>query len=178
MPKITGQSTMAQVLQTYPSAQRALFQKYHIGGCSSCGFEPDDTLQSVLEEHGAAPDEVARAVAYIEESAEVDRRLQKTPAEVRDLLKSNPRARLLDVRPEWEARMASISGATLLTPELAQEIMAKWDKSAPIVFHCHHGIRSLDAASYFAGHGFANACSMAGGVDAWSEQIDPTVPRY
>ena len=43
---------------------------------------------------------------------------------------------------------------------------------------CHHGVRSLDAAAYLRGHGFVNAKSMSGGIDAWALQIDPSTPRY
>jgi Rhodanese-like domain len=51
-------------------------------------------------------------------------------------------------------------------------------KDTPVVFHCHHGQRSLDAASYLAGHGFKNARSLTGGIEAWSIEVDASVPRY
>jgi hypothetical protein len=47
-----------------------------------------------------------------------------------------------------------------------------------MVFFCHTGVRSMDAASYFAGHGFTNAKSMTGGIDAWSQTVDTSIPRY
>jgi rhodanese-related sulfurtransferase len=47
-----------------------------------------------------------------------------------------------------------------------------------VVFVCHHGVRSLDAAAFFAGHGFQNVRSMNGGIDAWSLEVDPELPRY
>ena len=56
--------------------------------------------------------------------------------------------------------------------------MQRWSKDAPIVFYCHLGQRSLDAASYFAGHGFTNVRSMSGGIEAWALQVDPSVPLY
>ena len=73
--------------------------------------------------------------------------------------------------------MARIPGATLIREELAQEMM-QWPKDAPIVFYCHHGERSLDAAAYVAGHGFRDARSMTGGIEAWSLEVDSAVPRY
>ena len=54
----------------------------------------------------------------------------------------------------------------------------RWPQDTPIVFDCHHGQRSLDAASYFAGHGFTEVRSMTGGIDAWAVEVDPSVPRY
>ncbi|HKB14425.1 MAG TPA: rhodanese-like domain-containing protein, partial [Planctomycetota bacterium] len=76
-----------------------------------------------------------------------------------------------------EHDLARIEGATLLSGENIDEIRAL-PKDTPIVFHCHHGMRSLDAAAYFAGHGFTVVRSMSGGIDAWSREVDPTVPRY
>ncbi|MND02532.1 putative adenylyltransferase/sulfurtransferase MoeZ [compost metagenome] len=51
-------------------------------------------------------------------------------------------------------------------------------KDRRIVFSCKSGVRSLDVAAYFAGHGFTNVRSMRGGIDAWRAEIDPTIPRY
>jgi len=56
--------------------------------------------------------------------------------------------------------------------------MMRWPKDTLIIFYCHFGQRSLDAASYFAGHSFSNARSMTGGIDAWSLTVDSSVPRY
>ena len=52
------------------------------------------------------------------------------------------------------------------------------DRDALIVFQCHHGIRSQNAAEYFRQQGFTNLCNLQGGIDAWSLQVDPSVPRY
>ena len=62
--------------------------------------------------------------------------------------------------------------------EVAAELVMSWPKDTPIVFYCHLGQRSLDAASYFAGHGFTDVRSMTGGLEAWSLQVHPSVPRY
>jgi len=175
MPTITKNSTMQEVLEAYPSAQRALFRKYHIGGCHSCGYEPTDVLETVANKHNIT--DLNEVLAFIEEAEQLDRRLQAAPADVANAMKSDAPPRLIDVRtrPEWE--MASIKGAEVITEELSHEIMG-WPKQTPIVFVCHTGVRSLDAASYFAGHGFTNVKSMTGGIDAWSQVVDTTVPRY
>ena len=60
---ITGESSMREVLQVFPGAQRALFRKYHIGGCSSCSFGPEETLSGVCERNGDLPvDEVIEKI--------------------------------------------------------------------------------------------------------------------
>jgi rhodanese-related sulfurtransferase len=175
MPTITKRSTMQEVLDAYPSAQRALFQRYHIGGCHSCGYEPNEVLQDVAAKHQITDtDEILN---FLEEAEKIDQRIKISPADVAVALKSANPPRLIDVRfpPEWET--ARIEGAVLMTEELSREVMG-WPKDTPIVFYCHVGQRSMDAASYFAGHGYANTKSMTGGIDAWSQTVDPKVPRY
>jgi len=71
-----------------------------------------------------------------------------------------------------------VAGSVLFSQALAQEIMQAWSKYTLIVTMCHHGVRSLDAAAYLRGHGFVNAKSMRGGIDAWAEQIDSSLARY
>ncbi len=63
---LSGAWTMQQVTTVFPSAQRALFQKYHVGGCSSCGFQPTDTLTAVAGNHGLDVNEV---VEFIKEES-------------------------------------------------------------------------------------------------------------
>ena len=52
------------------------------------------------------------------------------------------------------------------------------DKGSPLVMMCHRGISSMDAAAYFIGHGFTDVKSMTGGIDAWAQAVDTSVPRY
>ena len=173
--KITKRSTMQEILEVYPSAERALFIRYHIGGCNSCGYEPGDNLEKVANSHNI--NDLDEVIAFIERSEQADRHIQISPVDVAAALQSNIPPRLIDVRTSKEWGLARIQGATLNTDELAQEMMS-WPKDTHIVFHCHFGQRSLDAASYFAGHGFSNVRTMTGGIDAWSLFVDSSVPRY
>lgn len=172
---LTPEMTMAEILERFPGARRALFQRYHIGGCSSCGFEPEQTLRTVLANHAVA--DADGAVKTILDFAELDRRMQIAPKDVKAMLAKSPKPRLLDVRSYEEYDIARIEGAELLTQELVAELRAL-PKDTPLVFVCHHGIRSLDAAAWFIGHGFTNVRSMTGGIDAWSAEVDPAVARY
>lgn len=63
---LSPQSTMEEILSQYPSAQRALFRKYHIGGCSSCGFQPTDKLEQVCKSHDIV--DVDSVIQFIKES--------------------------------------------------------------------------------------------------------------
>jgi rhodanese-related sulfurtransferase len=172
---ISGETTMRELLEISPGAQRALFRKYHIGGCASCGFRPDETLAQVCARNENLP--VDEVIAYLLSSQEEDGRMQISPGELAQALYEGS-ARLIDIRTREEYESARIERSTLLNQELMQEILTRWDRDAMIVFADHRGARSMDAAAYFAGHGFTQARALRGGIDAWSEEIDPSIPRY
>jgi len=171
---LSGGWTMQQVTTVFPSAQRALFQKYHVGGCSSCGFQPTDTLGTVAMNHGLDVNEV---IEHIKRSQEMEKNIEVTVQETAELLKQG-KIKLLDVRTPEEYAIASVQGSLLIDQALVQEIMETWPKDTAIVTMCHHGIRSLDAAAYLRGHGFMNTKSMRGGIDAWAGHVDSSIPRY
>jgi len=168
--------TMAELLGRFPGAQRALFRKYHIGGCSSCGFRPDETLAEVCARNNSLP--VDEVIEFLQSSHEADQQMQITPVELDGLLKSPNPPKLVDVRTREEFDAVHLEGSVLFTQEMMQEMLSSWNRSEPVVMICHHGIRSMDAAAYFAGHGFENVKSLIGGVDQWAQEIDPNLPRY
>ena len=167
---------MSELLQEFPGAQRALFRAYHIGGCSSCGFSPDETLAQVCQRNNGLP--LDRVIETILSAHEAERKMQIEPEELAQRLKEKPPIAVVDVRSreEWDA--VHLEESQFLTQELMQEMLTSWPKEREIVFVCHHGVRSLDAAAFFAGHGFTDAKSLAGGIDVWSVQVDPSLPRY
>jgi rhodanese-related sulfurtransferase len=124
--------------------------------------------------HGLDVNEV---VEHIKRSEESEKDLETTPRETVELLKAG-KIKLLDVRTPEEYAIAKVEGSILVDQSVAQEIMQSWPKDTQIVTICHHGMRSLDAAAYLRGHGFANTKSMMGGIDAWAVQIDPSIARY
>lgn len=172
---IDSSSTMSEIIHTFPSAQRALFQRYHIGGCGNCGYRPEETLGEVAQRKNI--DDLEGLISFIYESAAADEKLKMAPQMVAEALKSSSPPLLIDVRPPKEFALGHIKGARHISNELAREMMG-WSPSTPIVFYCHLGDQSLDAASYFSGHGFTNVHSLEGGIDAWAEVIDPTIDRY
>ena len=87
-------------------------------------------------------------------------------------------ARLLDIRTREEFEAVHIPGSHLMGQDFLQEIMGTWPKETMIVLVDHTGTRGLDAASYFIGHGFANVRALRGGIDAWSCEVDASLPRY
>ena len=176
LPPLSGDMTMSQVLQAYPGAQRALFARYHIGGCSSCGFQPTETLAQVCERNENVP--VEEAVAHIRDSHQADSSLQIAPRDFEALRRATPDLIVLDVRTREEHDAVKLPDARLLTQELVQEIFNSGDKTKPIVLYDHTGSRSLDAAAYFIGHGFSETKCLTGGIDAYSVEVDASLPRY
>lgn len=94
------------------------------------------------------------------------------------LLIRQPGVTLLDVRYAEELEAASLPGAlNIPLPELPQRL-TELDRAQPLAILCHHGVRSEHAARFLEREGFASVCHLAGGIDAWSRQLDPAVPRY
>ncbi len=176
MPPLDATTTMSSLLQSYPGAQRTLFAQYHIGGCKSCGFNPEETLGQVCERNENIP--VAEAIAHIQSSHDADARLQLSPQEFEALRVANPELKILDVRMAEEHEAVSIPGAQLFSQTLLQTIFDTWDKTQPVVLYDHQGTRSLDAVAYFIGHGFSETKALSGGIDAYSIEVNPSLPRY
>jgi len=100
--------------------------------------------------------------------------------ETKALLDSGARLRLIDCREADEFAFCHLEKAELIPlsvfAKAAEGQLA--DKEEPIVVYCHAGVRSARAANYLAQLGYTDVRSMAGGIDAWSREVDPTVPRY
>ncbi|MFT5052451.1 MAG: rhodanese-related sulfurtransferase [Chlamydiales bacterium] len=173
--EITLEMTMDQVLERAPAAQRALFQRYHVGGCSSCGFQPSDTLAQVAKDHNIL--DTTEMVETIVRAQDVDSRVQVEPTAVKGWIDAGEDFSFIDVRTPEEWEQARIAQAELLDYNQSEKYMGL-PKDHKIVFSCHTGVRSLDVASYFIGHGFTEVYSMRGGISAWSDEIDPAVPKY
>ena len=103
------------------------------------------------------------------------------PSEVKRLLDAGDSVKLIDVREPAEFQAACIAGAELIpmrsVPAELQRLEATADESTLVVF-CHHGVRSLNVVNWLREQGVARCQSMAGGIDRWSIEIDPAVPRY
>ena len=107
--------------------------------------------------------------------------LETTPADIKRRLDSGESLHLIDVREPGEYQITRIANSELVpmntVPASLQELERKSDEGVLIVF-CHHGIRSLSVANWLRQQGVTACQSMAGGIDRWSLEIDPTVPRY
>jgi len=89
---------------------------------------------------------------------------------------------LLDVREPWEAQLASIRIAgvadKLLPMGQVPERLDELDPLQPVIVYCHHGMRSMQVVAFLQRQGFETVYNLAGGIEAWSLEADPSVPRY
>ena len=166
---------MRDVLKAYPWAQRALFRKYHVGGCHSCAFQPDETLSALCQRNNLDPAEVLR---YIRKSHAEDQQMQISSAETAARIQQGETIRLLDIRTQEEWDAVRLPGAIRMSQNTMQTILAKWPRKGLIIIYDHLGKTSLDAAAYFQGQGFSNVRCLAGGIDAWSQEVDNNIRRY
>jgi len=167
---------MREVLEAFPGAQRALFRKYHIGGCSSCAFSPDETLAALCARNGGLDAE--EVLRQLQQSHEEDSQILLEPKELKAMRDADPELRLLDVRSREEFEAVHLEGSQLMSQPVVQAIMADGSNDRPLVIIDHQGKTCLDAAAYFIGHGLKNVRALRGGLDAWSREIDPGVRRY
>ena len=85
---------------------------------------------------------------------------------------------LVDVRPLEERALSAVPVPYEVLDDGWLEQLLALPRDRELAFLCHHGVRSAHAAAHFAGHGFTATHNVVGGIDAWSEQLDPAVPRY
>jgi len=100
-----------------------------------------------------------------------------SPAEVKSAIDGGG-ITLLDVRRDEELAVARIDGATHIPLHELEARLAELDRTRPVIALCHHGVRSESAGRLLERNGFADVSHLIGGIDAWSREIDPSVPRY
>lgn len=161
---IRPEMTMEQILAIAPAAHRALFQRYHVGGCNACGYQPTDTLARVCKDHNLL--DVAEVIRTILTAQEMEAQRQVAPAMLRAWLAAREPVRFIDVRMPDEVAAAPLPEAEPLDYDDSGKYMTL-PKETRFVFVCANGDRSLDVAAYFAGHGFEQAFALRGGVAAW-----------
>jgi rhodanese-related sulfurtransferase len=104
--------------------------------------------------------------------------LELSALDVKRKLDAGESFNFVDVREPEEFAMARIEGARLIPMRSVPAALAELDDDRPVVVFCHHGVRSLQVANWLREHGIEQVWSMAGGIDLWSLQIDPSVKRY
>jgi monothiol glutaredoxin len=102
---------------------------------------------------------------------------QISPTDLKAMIDRKETFEFVDVRTEMERAIAHIDGSKLIDQAYFEELMAL-PRDTAMVFQCHHGSRSQSAAQHFEAQGFTKLYNLSGGIDAWSQLVDPNVPRY
>ena len=162
---------MGVILETLPGARRAIFARYHLGGCQSCAFSNEETLAELCKRSEIPVDEVLDHLlaSHVHDSAML---MEPTVAKA-----ELDRLRLIDLRTREEHEAVVIPGSEFFTQELQQQIFAG-DAGAKILLYDHSGKNVLDQVAWFRGHGLNETYGLRGGIDAWSQEIDKAIPRY
>ncbi|MFT4175069.1 MAG: rhodanese-like domain-containing protein [Luteolibacter sp.] len=169
--ELSVDTPMGVILETLPGAKRAIFARYHLGGCQSCAFSNDETLARLAARSEA---DAAEMLAHLLASHEHDLEMLISPKEAEEKL---GHARFVDLRTREEHEAVKIPGSEFFTQELQQRIFAG-DPGATIILYDHTGKNVLDQVAWFRGHGLKETYGLTGGIDAWSREVDATVPRY
>jgi rhodanese-related sulfurtransferase len=104
-----------------------------------------------------------------------------SPAEVQQRISSGEKLFLIDVREPDEYQLTRIEGAELIPMGAIPgclDYLEELSQQGPIIVFCHHGIRSANVVNWLRGHGVGGCQNMSGGIDRWSAEVDPAVPRY
>lgn len=104
--------------------------------------------------------------------------LEISVSETKQLLANPDQVELIDVREPVERDLCSIPGSTHIPMRQIPEQLTTLPKDRHLLIHCHHGGRSLRVTQFLRAQGFTRVSNVAGGIDAWAEQIDPTLKRY
>lgn len=104
--------------------------------------------------------------------------LEVTPSDMKLRLDRGEKLLLVDVREPWEFEICRIQGAKLIPMGSIPANLQALDADEDAICYCHHGMRSLDVAVWLRGQGVERAKSLSGGIERWSLEIDPGVPRY
>lgn len=172
-PKITETSQLRTISAHYPQIWELLLNKYHLRREQ---IPAEDTLGDLCKKF----DLPAAQIIFMEiQLYHLNHQVEQLSAtEAHHFIQQNPSVLLLDVREAWERQYGSLPKAQILDLALLKTLKDQWPKERPILIYCHFGVRSLDCASYLIQEGFTHVSVIQGGIDAWSIQVDPTLPRY
>lgn len=92
--------------------------------------------------------------------------------------RERPQPVLVDVREPWECAICRLAGCVPVPLAVLPSRLPELDPDVPTVVVCHHGGRSLQAALFLERNGFSSVYNLAGGIDAWSRDVDPSLPKY
>jgi rhodanese-related sulfurtransferase len=187
--EFTLQTPMREVEARYPFSRSLLHSRFHVGGCASCGYEPQETIAEVAVKHSKDADAMLSVLnAGLESLAHTEitgaelkslfAQSSQTCAGSADFHSASP-VLLIDVREKWEHELVTFGqGEILLTEANMEKTFADARQTPHVIVYCHHGLRSLNAALYMREHGIEHARSLRGGIDLYAKEHNANLSRY
>ena len=169
LPVVTEDSPLADIVQQLPNLFEFLRYRYQVNLNAS---DQRRTLKDICREFTLPPPQIVFMEAQMEIRTAGVRHL--TAKEAKHLLDDKLDAVLVDAREGWEIKICQIENSRPFTDELMKEV----SKKTPVLIYCHFGVRSLNAAAIMKDAGFEEIYVLQGGIEAWSVEIDPNLPRY
>ncbi len=173
-PAITEATSLRDVARHYPEAIACLKRRFSV--------VPDNadlslSLRELTEKHGLPSAQIV--FMEIQLAARNLRVQQLSPRDANVLRDTEPKLIILDAREpsEW-CHHEGIAGAHRCEEEILNEVVLGNPPTTPYLVYCHYGVRSMDLAHWMADQGYTSVYVIQGGLDAWSVQVDPTIPRY
>lgn len=172
-PSVTADSTLAEIISLYPRALDLLRDSYRL---PSHEIILSWSLERLVHAHQLPSAQIVYMQIQLFHQAHP---LEALPArEAKQRIDREPGLMVLDVREPWERKMGALPRSQPLDAALWEEITGRWEKTRAILLYCHFGIRSQDAAARLSECGFEKIVVLRGGIDAWSQEVDPQIPRY
>jgi rhodanese-related sulfurtransferase len=173
LPIVTEKSLLSEIALHYPKVWLVLESKY---GLKKTQINEQLSLSEASNQLALPPAQILFMEIQLAHSSFPVEEISATEAQ--HLITKESDIKILDVRENWEKKFGSLPQSLSLNGELLKSIQDSWPKEQPILLYCHFGVRSKDAAHYLVSQGFLRVYVLTGGIDAWSVQIDPALPRY
>lgn len=174
-PFVDASSSLRQLFWHYPDAKQWFVQRFKISP-TTLQQHVHLTLGELSHRWQLPPPQIL----FMEFQLDARMRMIQTvtPGEAKALIHQLPTLRILDFRDGWEQKMGELPRSEPANTESVTKLLHAEKKNHPILVYCHFGVRSLDFAIRFAEAGFKDVYFLQGGIDAWSQQVDATIPRY
>ena len=169
LPVVTEESALYDIADQHPHLFDFLSKRY---GVTLTSLEHRITLKELCRTHALAPPQIVFMEVQMASRTAGVRHL--SAREAKQLLDEFPKVQVVDAREEWERKICKLENSEFFTDEL----LTRLDPTIPVLLYCHFGVRSFNAAALLKDSGFEEVYVLQGGIEAWSIDVDPAMPRY
>jgi len=169
LPVVTEDSALFDIADLHPHLYDFLRDRY---GVALTSLDHRQSLKDFCRRHSLPPPQIVFMEVQMAARTAGVRHL--SAREAKELLDTDPEVQIVDTREEWERKICQLENSEFFTDEL----MTRLDRTKPVLLYCHFGVRSFNAAALLKDSGFDEVYVLQGGIEAWSTEVDPNIPRY